>query len=475
MKKLILAFAFGIGSLSLFAGEAVDAMTQDATVLMTSLSARQRYPWNGKVDIDFSFTCTIPEAFAFVNFKATYKDKDGNTVEVPMKTFDQFTTAFCTNAGTYRVTWDSVADAPNLRVTNLQYTVTANMAKYMVVDLSKGLKATADDPYPVSYLEECPDPTRDDGGWTDEYKTTKMVFRLVQPGDYRRGWNQPFRNWNDCGACPVGVSRPFYMAIFECTQGQAAKVYSKYSASSDFSGGQRSMRPAAKLTYNSLRGSADGDICWPNTGSAVDETSLIGELRMRTGRNGGFDLPTEVEWEYAARAGKTATGAWGDDGLSRDAVPSSETGTPTSGTKNSLLDTLGRYKRNGGYLDNGSGGYTAPASDCDETHGTAVVGSYKPNAWGFYDMLGNADELVLDYASGSLPWGGATVYDGLGPTVPAGSAIWNTPRRVRGGSYADDAKICSFAYRADMEAGSTAGNHGVRLCWRFPTPAQAAQ
>ena len=40
MKKLILAFAFGIGSLSLFAGEAVDAMTQDATVLMTSLSAR---------------------------------------------------------------------------------------------------------------------------------------------------------------------------------------------------------------------------------------------------------------------------------------------------------------------------------------------------------------------------------------------------------------------------------------------------
>ena len=56
MKKLILAFAFGIGSLSLFAGAAVDAMTQEATVLMTSLSARQRYPWNGKVDVVYTLS-----------------------------------------------------------------------------------------------------------------------------------------------------------------------------------------------------------------------------------------------------------------------------------------------------------------------------------------------------------------------------------------------------------------------------------
>ena len=86
-KELLVAAVLGIGPSVLFAGAAVDAMTTDPNVVMTKLSAQQRYPWNGKVDIDFTFTSTIPEAFAFINFKASYEGKDGKTVDVPMRTF----------------------------------------------------------------------------------------------------------------------------------------------------------------------------------------------------------------------------------------------------------------------------------------------------------------------------------------------------------------------------------------------------
>lgn len=65
-----------------------------------------------------------------------------------------------------------------------------------------------------------------------------------------------------------------------------------------------------------------------------------------------YTLPTEAEWEYACRAGTTTIYPWGDELTASDA--------------------------------NFTGSYTAP-------------GSYPPNAWGFYDMIGNVAEWVLDW------------------------------------------------------------------------------
>ena len=70
-KSTVISASLALLSGGLFASVANDAMTNDPQVVMTSLSARQRYPWNGKVDIDFSFTSAIPEAFAFIQFRAT--------------------------------------------------------------------------------------------------------------------------------------------------------------------------------------------------------------------------------------------------------------------------------------------------------------------------------------------------------------------------------------------------------------------
>ena len=70
MKKMIAVAVVCVAG-GAFATVANDAMTNDPQVVMTRLNVNQRYPWNGKVDIDFAFTCAIPEAFAFIQFKAT--------------------------------------------------------------------------------------------------------------------------------------------------------------------------------------------------------------------------------------------------------------------------------------------------------------------------------------------------------------------------------------------------------------------
>ena len=66
MKKLMV-FAMAVCAMAGAFAAANEAMTKDVNVVVTSLSVRQRYPWNGKVDIDFSIDSEFPEAFSFVS------------------------------------------------------------------------------------------------------------------------------------------------------------------------------------------------------------------------------------------------------------------------------------------------------------------------------------------------------------------------------------------------------------------------
>ena len=68
--KMLALSAAALSAYGLFASVANDAMTNDPQVVMKALSVNQRYPWNGKVDIDFSLDSTMPEAFSFVRFAA---------------------------------------------------------------------------------------------------------------------------------------------------------------------------------------------------------------------------------------------------------------------------------------------------------------------------------------------------------------------------------------------------------------------
>ena len=215
---------------------------------------------------------------------------------------------------------------------------------YCIVDLSDGANAST---YPVSYLD-----TEPNGGFNaDEYKTTKLVLRRIDPGTFLMG-----------GQYNVTLSKSYYIGVFEVTQKQYELVMG--TNPSDMKGDKL---PVEKISYNMIRGSSEG-ANWPSS-TVVDPTSFMGIIRSRTGL--GFDLPTEAQWEYACRAGTTSD--YNNGGSTVDD-----------------LSQVGKWNSSG--ISFG-------------THDEVEVGSYLPNAWGLYDMHGNIGEWCLDWYAG-LDWYG---------------------------------------------------------------------
>ena len=340
---------------------------------VSNVKAQQRYPWNALVDIDYTLSGDTDGLGVSISVRDVQNNKDYQ----PTK----FMEALPTSAGTHRVTWNPAADGISIISTNILVTVSlvrvsstpATPNLYYVIDLSGGPDAVN---YPVTTLSAMPT-----GGWTDEYKTTKLVLRRIEPGTFLM-----------CGSVSTTISQPFYIGVFEVTQKQYELVMG--SKPSCFKG---DMRPVECVSYNDIRGAYAG-AGWPAS-SLVDSISFLGKLRAKVGFD-TLDLPTEAQWEYACRAGTTS--AYNNGGDTEDD-----------------LKTLGRCDDN---CDDGRGGYSG-------AHTTA--GSYAPNAWGLYDMHGNVWEWCLDW------------FDTLaGGSDPKGSGSGEY-RVARGGCYVDPATWCS--------------------------------
>jgi serine/threonine protein kinase/formylglycine-generating enzyme required for sulfatase activity len=161
--------------------------------------------------------------------------------------------------------------------------------------------------------------------------------------------------------CPAGTMRGFWMGKYEVTQ-------------SEWAGLMGSM-PSHRLE----KGKGDRHpIYYVSQGDATEFCRKLTDLERNAGR---YRLPTEVQWEFACRAGTTTATSFGDKLSSRQA------------------------NFNGDWPHNG-------AARGPNLGKSVKVGSYRPNAWGIYDMHGNVKEFTT------------------------------TPGHVRGGSWYDSGRNC---------------------------------
>ena len=244
------------------------------TPTITDVTAQQRYPWNGKVDISYTITGDIaakPKQQALsTSLKVTAIDMVAHTTN----TATQLSGDLSLDEGTHAIVWDMNADGLTFKSSNVVFMVACETtnALYCVIDLSEGANATS---YPVTYMAEPPN-----GGFNvDEYKTTKLVLRRLEAGTFIMGEDQNNESHR------VTLTKPFFCGLFEVTQKQYNLVDGVTFSSGD-------TLPVNGMSYRSIK------------------RSFIVKFRARTGLD--FDLPTEAQWEYACRAGTTTKFSYGN-------------------------------------------------------------------------------------------------------------------------------------------------------------------
>jgi formylglycine-generating enzyme required for sulfatase activity/serine/threonine protein kinase len=222
--------------------------------------------------------------------------------------------------------------------------------------------------------------------WARHFKTPVelsnaigMKLVLIPPGEFQMGSADTRLPADTRPVHRVRITKPFYMGIYEVTQEEYKRIMG-FNPSPDQSD------PRLPVTKGS----------WERT---LDFLRKLGEMPEEKKAGRVYRLPTEAEWEYACRAGTETTFYTGDVITTRQA----------------------NFDSSKSKLGLGQG---------PSLNRLAKVGSYPPNAFGLYDMHGNALEAVLDWYSPRY-YAASPVDDPQGPSSP-------TPGELaigRGGSY----------------------------------------
>ncbi|MDD4019054.1 MAG: formylglycine-generating enzyme family protein [Kiritimatiellae bacterium] len=377
--------------------------------IITNVVARQRWPWSRLVNIDYVLECADTQRVDVA--VAGYSGTTSVILPVGSLSGDLYNVA----PGARRIVWDPGKTS----YTNELYTrfsvelTSAPVPLYMIVDLTKDVSATNQ----VTYLYPGDSSLVTTGRWTnvwfgvtnDVYRTDKLVLRRVSAGSYMMGAN--------AGTKPVTLTQACYAGVFEVTGTQWYRIMGTGSSSS--------VAPVGSVSYNLIRGATNDvpAINWYATGSEVCPTSFIGRLRAKTGMN-DFDLPTEAQWQYLCRAG---TQSYYSDGVS------------TSASDTNILNEIGWWKEN-------------------SSSQIKTVGLLAPNAWGLYDMHGNAWETCLDW-SASL--------NNVAATNPPGP-VSGTARVACGGASSLPASSVSCGSRGSCAPAAADGSIGFRIVRTLP-------
>ncbi|SRR6266571_1223502 len=260
---------------------------------------------------------------------------------------------------------------------------------------------------------------------------------VIPPGRFAMGspHSEAERYADEGPVHSVAISGRFGVGRYEVTKGQFARFVQErgYSAS----------RGCYVWNGNNIEQDASKD--WRNPGFRQTDTEPVvcvnwddakayaQWLTQKTGKP--YRLLTEAEWEYAARAGRQESRPWGDN--------------PNEGCR---YANVADYSTKTGVP--GAGGWVVHHCSDGRAY-TAPVGSYRPNAFGLYDMIGNAWEWTEDCWNDN--------YAG----APSDGSAWASGNCglhvLRGGSWHNDSHIARSAFRGRYDTRFRRDNHGFRV------------
>ena len=260
--------------------------------------------------------------------------------------------------------------------------------------------------------------------------TYGMTFNFLPVGTFTMGSpaDEPGRE-NDEIQHQVTLTGSFYMQTTEVTQQQWKEVVLDAVAAGYLADGVLDEQPStsAGAVYNPEY--PVETVTWNNV------NTWITALNQLTGRS--YALPTEAQWEYAARA--TTTTAWAYSYNYDD----SAAGKAIEDDFNPNLAAMGWYVWQ-----------TGTSSTVGYGTETKPVAKKQSNGWGLYDMHGNVAEWCQD-------WYGA--YPSRSVTDPQGAASSIGERVYRGGHYNDDAGFTRSAARFSSDPDASTAFLGFRL------------
>jgi uncharacterized protein (TIGR02996 family) len=192
-----------------------------------------------------------------------------------------------------------------------------------------------------------------------------MRLALIPPGRFRMGspsgdfFGEEERRENE-EAHEVEMTRPFYLGVFPVTQGQWLRVTGNNPSHFCATGGGRGRVKGLDTSDFPVE-----QVSWEDAQAFLAKLTALPEEKEA---GWSYRLPSEAEWEYACRGGASSS-------------------TPFC-FGNSLSSTQANFAGDQPYGDAGKGPWLER---------TTPVGSYRPNAFGLYDMHGNVEEWCEDW------------------------------------------------------------------------------